>query len=47
MTSKALQASEAKEGPKATSPPQELEVGGLRPPYLLVADIVTLVNTLA
>ena len=22
--------------PKATSPPQELEVGGRRPPYLLV-----------
>ena len=24
--------------PKATSPPQELEVGGRRPPYLLVDD---------
>ena len=25
--------------PKATSPPQELEVGGRRPPYLLVLNI--------
>ena len=28
--------------PKATSPPQELEVGAHRAPYLLVADIGTM-----
>ena len=33
--------------PKATSPLQELEVGTRRVQYLLVADIVTLVNTFA